>query len=180
MKIEFEVRDITREEVVEAIASAMLKQMVSEWDDFAGSYERVAKSPLAEQLEKLIDAKVTEVTTDMVRACFDEKIHKRIADTIDEVLAVGWVKTDNYGNATGASLDLKGRINEIITEKKSTGYNRESRTLAEKLVAEKVHEVLTRELNAEIEKARASLRSQLDAVVAGKVAETIKQALGLR
>lgn len=181
MKIEFEIQDISREEVCDAIARQLLTTMVKDYDpESGGEHEYVRRSDFAEMLGKHIEQKVEKLAEKAVREHFDATIKARIEATVDEVLATGWVKTDNYGNANGARVDLKGRISEIITKKESAGYNRESWTLSEKLVRDKVEEILRGDLNKVSQEAQASLRKQLDTAVTTKVAETIKQALGLR
>lgn len=180
MKIEFEIQDISREEVCDAIARQLLTTMVKEYDPESGEYEYHRRSDFAEILGKHIEQKIEALADKAVREQFDATIKERISKTVDQVLADGWVKTDNYGNANGERLDLKGRINEILTKKESAGYNRESWTLSEKLVREKVEEVLRGDLNKASQEAQAALRKQLDTAVTTKVAETIKSALGLR
>jgi hypothetical protein len=177
MKLEFDISDITREDLVNAMAEKLLTTYVRE-EETNSTYP--TNSPLAAQMRKLIEEKISALAEDHVREHFDETIKERISAQVDVVLAEGWRKTDGYGNANGQAVDLKGRINEIITEKKSTGYNRESFTLAEKLVQEKVREVFNDAFNKEIEAARKSLRDQLEVTVSAKFVETLKGAMGIR
>ncbi len=179
MKIEFEIADISRDEIVDALARQLLTDMVTEeGDEGVDTYAR--RSALAESLRKSTSAMIAKLSGDVVREHFDDTIKARIAGAVDDVLAAGWTRTDSYGNATGERLDLKGRISEIITDKKEERYGQPKLTLSEKLVKDQIEKTLNRELTSEIEAARKSLRSQLDAVVSGKVAETIKTALGLK
>lgn len=176
MKLEFDISDIAREHLVDAMAEKLLTQYVRD-EDTGGAYRD--HSPLARQMKEALEQRIDELAAEQVRDCFDEIIKARIVAAVDEVLAEGWRRTDEYGNPRGDKLDLKGRISEHLTKHQSGGYGREARTFVDELVHKTVESVFTRELQGELEKARKSLRAQLDAVVAGKVAETIKQALGL-
>lgn len=180
MKIEFEIRDIERGEVIEAMARQILTVMVKEHDPEYGANEYPDRSELAKLLAKGVGQKIERLAAEAVREHFDATIKARIESTVDEVLAEGWRKTDSYGNATGDRVDLKGRINEVITTKVRDGYSGPQYTLSEKLVADSVKEVMTSGLKHELEAARKSLRDQLDTAVTAKVAATIKEALGLR
>lgn len=183
MKIEFEIKDIERDEIVDAMARQMLTEMVSEEmdpEEGGGVHTYVRRSQLADDLRKSINAKISDLAENAVRECFDSAIKERIAATVDEVLEAGWVKTDGYGNPKGERTDLKGRINEVITEKKSHRYGQPEHTLADRLVVAKVEELFHGELGKEVEAARLKLRQQLDTVIAGKFAETLKSAMGIR
>lgn len=178
MKLEFEIGDITREALIDAMAERLLLQVVYD-EETGGSYRD--HSELGRKMGRALERRIDELATERVRECFEEVIKARIAATVDEVLAEGWQRTDRYGNRQDAErLDLKARISEMLAEKKHDGFGRQPISLAEEVVQKTVEGVLTRELQNEIEKARTALRAQLDAVVAGKVAETIKTALGLR
>jgi hypothetical protein len=179
MKIECEIRDINHDEVVHAMASRLLQRWSSSEGEDGGEPSELGKQ-LGRAVGRAVNARIEQIAVSLVREAFDTAIVERIAAAVDAVLAEGWRKTNSYGDAVGDRVDLKGRISEVILEKKSEGYQGAKYTLAESLVRERVTEVMDRDLKAEVEKAKASLRAQLDAAVTAKFVETLKQALGVR
>lgn len=181
MKIEAEIADIDRDEVIEAMARQLLTRYSMEYESDTGvPYEQPHKTPLNRAMRALLERKIDLLAQTLVRERFDRVVTERIAAAVDVVLDNGWTATDNYGNAKGPRVDLRGHISELLHDKKSEGYNKPSYTLAERLVTDKVSEVFSKELNKEIEAARAALRVQLDGMITTKFAETLKAALGLR
>ena len=181
MKIEIEIADINRNEVIEAMASQLLTEWHDEDDPETGPTRYRRESNIGRDLKRFLEQKIAGLAETLVREQFDAIIHERIAKTVDQVLAEGWMRTDEYGNAVGDQrLDLKARISKLISDKQSEGYGGPKYTLSEKLVKEAVEKTLTRELNDEIAKARTSLRAQLDTIVNGKFAEAVKAAMGVK
>lgn len=181
MKIEIEVADIRREEVIESMAAQLLTEWHDENDDETGPTRYRRETNLGRDLKAFLEKKIAGLAETLVREQFDAVIHERIAKTVDDVLAAGWVRTDEYGNAIGSDrLDLKARISKLISDKQRDGYGGPQYTLSEKLIKEAVEKTLTRELNHEITAARNSLKAQLDAIVSGKFAETLKAAMGVK
>ena len=176
MKIEIDIGEIGREHLLEAMADKLLSAYVRE-EDTNSTYR--THSPLAEQMRSLIEEKISDIAEKAVRERFEEVARERITAAVDAVLAEGWQRTDEFGNKIGEHVDLKGRISQIITEKRNDGYNRPALTLAERLVKESVEKMFADKFGKEIEAAQKDMRKQLDAVVAGKFTETIKRALGV-
>lgn len=181
MKIETEIPDINRDEIIGAMASKILLEWVREHDpEQGGTVEYPQKTELAKLLAKGVHQTIERLVTAMLREHFETTIKATVEKTVSDVLAEGWRRTDPYGHPKGEVISFKERINEIITEDTARGYGQPKRTLAQNLVVESVTKVFSEQFGKEIETARAELRRQLDAVVSGKFTETIKQALGLR
>ncbi len=171
MKIEFDIKDIGRDEVVDAMAHSLLHR----WSDDDGD----SPSDLGRSLGNAVKAKIDEVARELVRQHFDDVIRDRIASAVDAVLTEGWYENDGYGGRRGERIDLKARINAALTAPRGDSYHRQPSLLQERLDAA-AKSMLDKEFGKIAEDAKAKLRQQLDGAVLAKVAETIKTAIGLR
>lgn len=174
MKLEFNLNDITRDDLIAAMADKLLTSYVRE-EETNSTYP--THSPLAKQMKALIDAKISEVATSYTRNAIDEKIKVRISEAVDAVLAEGWQRTDEYGTARGPKVGLKERISELML-KAGSSYDRDN--AIDKQIKASVSSVLTNEFQKEIDAAKAKVRAELDSVLSGKVTEALKSAMGLR
>jgi hypothetical protein len=175
MKIEFDIKDIERGEVIDAMAD----QLLSRWASHEGEDTRRGRHELGESLRKAVSERITKLADEVVRKAFDAEIKQRISAAIDTVLAEGWYETDNYGSRKGERIDLKGRIGKLLTEARGDNYNRSASLLAERLEAN-IKTSLDKEFAPVIAEAKATLRERLDTSVMKTVADTIKSALGLK
>lgn len=177
MKLEFDITDITREDLVNAMADKLLTTYVRE-EETNSTYP--THSPLADQMRKLIDQKVSEIAESHVRADVDNEIQDRVALAVDAVLAEGWQATNTYGEPRGPKVDLKGRVSEVLLTATRDGYSGNAMTPIERQVKAAVDGLISKEFAKEIEAARKSLREQLDVAVSAKFVETLKTAMGLK
>lgn len=176
MQITTEIPDISRDEVIEAMA----RQLLTEWhedDPETGPHAYPRASKLGEQMKRYLDDKIAGLADVIVREQFDVAIKDRINAAVDEALAEGWQKTDSYGCAVGPKIDLKGRISEALT-KPDGGYGRP--TLVDMKIKESVTKALDQSFAAEIEAAKKRVRAEIEGVLSGKVTEALKGALGIR
>ena len=181
MKIEFEIKDIERDEVVGAIAGQLLTEWVTEHDDDTGGEVQYARrSAMAEALRRAVIARIDSIAAEVVRAGFDSVIKDRITAAVDGVLAEGWQETNNYGESKGARLDLKARIGKLLTETRGDGYSRQQPSVLDAAVSAATNGFLSKELQPVIDAAKANLKKCLDATVMKTVADTITNAVGLR
>lgn len=175
MKLEFEIKDIERDEVIGAMAAQLLNSWSS--DDEGNAYSR--RSELGEALGRAVKERINKTADALIQSSFDDAIRSRLSTAIDAVIAEGWYETDTYGGRKGEKLDLKARIGKALTEQRGDSYNRKPN-----IVTERVDEAIRSALNGEfaevIKKATADLKSRLDSTVTAKVAEAIKTALGVR
>lgn len=179
MKVEVTIKPISRDEVIDAMAAQLLgAEMTEDEDGNPVKYwdRTTATKALEVRLMKAIDSKAEAI----VRDAFDVTIRQRITAAVDEVLATGWVVTDNYGNRKGDNVDLKGRISELLMKQESDGYNSPKRTVAEQIAKKIIEEAFHGSFKAEIERARVALRDQVDTLVQAKLTETLKASLGLK
>lgn len=175
MKIEFEIKDIEREEVIDAMAERLLTSWST--DEDGDAYSR--RSELGESLGRAVKERINKIADEFVHASFDGEIRARLSTAIDQVLAEGWYETDSYGGRKGEKLDLKARIGKALTESRGDHYNRKPNIVLER-IDEAVKSTLSGEFSEVIKKATADLRARLDATVTAKVAEAIKSALGVK
>jgi len=174
MKIEVEIADISRQEIVEAVARCVL-----------GQDRRDEEEPWQSSIEilfrRLLEAQIKGLAESLVREKFDEVIGSRIDHAVDTVLSEGWPCTDGHGNALlGQKVDLKGRIAQQLEKMSGDGYSKPRLKHIDRLVIETLEKTLQMEFKPAIDAARKALRDQLDTAVMTKFAEAVKSALGIR
>lgn len=177
MKIETEIPDINRDEVIEAMARQLLTEWHEEIDPETGPtrYQRISK--LGESVERYLKKTIDETADKMVRAAFDESISARVSAAVDEVLAEGWSKTDEYGSPRGPKVDLKARISEFLLQKDR--YNSNGNVI-DVAIKQAVDKTLSGAFKSEIDGAVKTLREQLNAAVSDKFVVAIKSAMGVK
>jgi hypothetical protein len=176
-KIEIDIPDIERSEVVDALASKLLHRWSAD-DDGEG---HCVDSSLGKAMQKALTARIDAIAAEVVRRHLDDAIHSRIAAAVDAVITEGWYESDGYGGRKGERIDLKARINKALTEPRrgDGGYNNKPSILQERL-DKAAESMLDAEFKTVVEQAKTKLRAQLDGAVMAKVATSIKEALGLR
>lgn len=179
MKVECEIPDIRRDEVIEAMAAQLLGALYEGDEDDPQPRQTYDRKQIGKHLRVYFDKKVATLADAAVRAAFDETIRSRIAEAIDEVLRVGWQATNEYGEGRGERLDLKARIGVLLTQSRGDHYNR-TPSLLDAAVKSATEGFLGKELQPVIEGAKANLKKCLDATVMKTVADTITNAVGLR
>lgn len=182
MKIECEIADIRRDEVIEAMAARLLGceyEHSGDPDDPTPPPDRWDRKAVGKHLRVYFEAKVAELADQAVRRVFDGLIRARIAAAVDAVLADGWQETNSYGERTGAKLDLKGRIGKLLTEARGDSYNRNP-SIMDATVKAAVEGFLGREFQPLIDAAKEELKKCLDVKVMKTVSDTITNAVGLR
>lgn len=180
MKIECEMPDIKREEVIEAMAAHLLGALYDGDEDDPEPRPTYDRKKIGQHLRVYFDKKVAALAAAEVRAAFDETIKARIAAAVDEVLRVGWQKTNSYGEAAGERLDLKARISEVLTQARGNGYGDRNPSVLDAAVKSAIDGFLSKEFQPVIDAAKANLKTCLDAKVMKTVSETIANAVGLR
>lgn len=180
MKIECEMSDIKREEVIEAMAAHILGAMYEADEDDPEPRPTYDRKKIGQHLRAYFDKKVAALATTEIRAAFDETIRTRIAAEIDEVLRIGWQKTNSYGEPSGERLDLKARISEVLTQARGNGYGDRNPSVLDAMVKSAIEGFLSKEFAPVIDAAKANLKTCLDAKVMKTVSETIANAVGLR
>lgn len=177
MKIETEIPDINRDEVIEAMARQLLGEWHEETDPETGPTRYWRSTKLGEVMKKYLDDKIDGLANVLVREKFDEAIGMRIANAVDEVLAEGWTKTDEYGSARGPKVTLKDRIGEYLGQRDRYSSNQ---NVIEKAIKEALDKTLSGSFKTEIDAAVKSLRAQLEAAVSDKFTSAIKAAMGIK
>jgi hypothetical protein len=179
MKIECEVPDVRREDIIESMAAQLLGALYEGDEDDPEPRPTYDRRQIGKHLRVYFDKKIAALAAETVRAAFDDTIRARIAAEVDEVLRVGWQATNEYGEPRGERLDLKARISNLLTQARGNGYNRELSVMDAQMKAA-TEGFLSKELKPIIDDAKANLRKCLDATVMKTVADTITNAVGLR
>lgn len=179
MKIECEIADIKREEVIEAMAAQLLGCMYEQDEDDPEERPAYDRKKIGQHLRVYFDKKVSALANSMVSSAFDDTIRARIAAEVDEVLRVGWQATNEYGEPRGERLDLKARISTLLTQTRGDNYNRHP-SIMDATVKAATEGFLSKELQPVIEAAKANLKKCLDEKVMKTVSDTITNAVGLR
>lgn len=178
MKIETEIPDINRDEVIEAMARQLLGEWHEEHDEETGPGLCYRETRLGAAMKQYLDKKIEGLAETLVREKFDETVSARIATAVDDVLREGWQRTDEYGMPNGQKLDLKARIGSFLNERDR--YRSPNAPRIDEMVKSAVEKTLSFEFKKEIDAAVKSLRAQLDAAINGKFTEAIKAAMGIR
>ena len=184
MKIEIEIKT---DDIVDQVARHMMGYVVQENGDVSYDLEEdydpgttapkwkgktvaeLVKNIVAERTRRAVDAAVTEVT------------HARIREAVDQMLAEGWTKTNEWGETKGPRMDLKARIAEVLKESVESrhSYNHKGPRI-DMIIKDAVKDAFDKEFAKEIEDAKSKLRTQVDAIVQAKLGEGLKTALGLK
>jgi hypothetical protein len=157
MKIEIEIPEVSRDEVLAAVSQKLV-------DDHA--YDREVMRIVREQIPVLVEHQFTAA------------IKEQIAAAVADVVANGWQKTDGYGSPKGDRMSLGARIGEFL-EHRTAGYGEESRTI-NVLIKTAVTDAVRGEFDPIIAEAKKVLASRLDAEIMAGVARAITEAVGLR
>lgn len=173
MKLEFDIDDINRNEIIDAIA----RQLLTKYRGLDG--ESDTPSDLSRSLEHAVKQRIETIATELVRERFTEAIDERIRAAIDAVIADGWYDTDYHGGRVGERKDLRARINKELTAKRGDAYRSEP-SILDKHIQEAIKTCLDKEFKSTIEAAKATLKAKLDEKVLASIAEGIKTAIGLR
>ncbi len=180
MKIECEMPDIKREEVIEAMAAQLIGSVYEHDEDDPEPRPTYDRKKIGHHLRVYFDKKVAALAAAEVRAAFDETIRARITAAVDEVLRAGWQATNEYGEARGERLDLKARIGALLTQARGNGYGDRNPSVLDAQVKAATEAFLSKEMQPIIDAAKANLKTCLDAKVMKTVSETIANAVGLR
>lgn len=179
MKIECEIPDIKREEVIESMAAQLLGALYEGDEDDPERRPSYDRKRIGQHLRAYFDKKIAALAEQAVQRAFDDAIKERINAAIDATLAEGWRETNQYGERTGGTLDLKARIGKLLTESRGDSYNRQKSVLSEH-TEKAVESIVSREFQPVIDAAKANLKTCLDEKVMKTVSATIASAVGLR
>lgn len=184
MKIEFEIQDISQEQVVEAMAARLLDDRYEHDDSDPENPDPTPRftwdrKRIGHHLREYFQRQFKAIADEAVRRAFDDAIKERIYAAIDATLSEGWQETNQYGECTGGKLDLKARIGKLLTETRGDSYNRQKSVLGEH-TEKAVEAIVSREFQPVIDAAKAHLKSCLDEKVMKTVSATIANAVGLR
>jgi flagellar biosynthesis/type III secretory pathway protein FliH len=132
-------------------------------------------------LDEKIDEAITAAVAKKVSEVAEDVIEQRVTAAIDDALACGFPEFDRYSGKIKRRTSLRELIDELLTLKVSEYGSRDLKnTLIVQAVERAVRAVIDKELEAEVAKARAAVKSQVDDVIKAKLGETLKSALGLR
>lgn len=119
-----------------------------------------------------------------VRAIRDEEIRRQLTPVLAEAINTPIVKTNTYGEATGATTTLREIIVKEAREHLATrdqSYSaRDTRTVLQKMIHAEVQSAFKAELADAVKEAREAVVTGLGTTVSEMVADTVRQALAKR
>lgn len=185
MKIEVDIADINRDEVIQAMAAKLLGDTYEHYD---GDPEDPDPTPrptsswdrkqIGKHLRVYFEARIKDTIDKMVASAIDQGIRDTISTAVREAVEEGWQQFDDYGRPKGERKTLKSIVLDALTLKDHSSYN--SRTVAERVAVETIERACKAGFEQEMAAAQRKFREQADALVQAKFTETIKAALGLR
>jgi len=127
-----------------------------------------------EQIEKKLD----ETIETAVSAAANEVIADKLRAQAEAIIADGWTETDGYGRTTRVRT-LRDLMTDLLTKPSGDSYSRNREPFATKVIKEALSAAITKNFAADIAAAQKELKGMLDASVKEKLANALKQALGL-
>lgn len=179
MKIECELPDIKRDEIIEAMAAGLLGAIYERYEDDPTPETPYDRKQIGKHLRAYLDGKIAELAAEVVRKAFDDTIRARIDSAVDVVLSEGWRATNEFGEPRGERIDLKARISKLLTEVRGDSYSR-SPSVLDAHVQKAVENLVGKDFQPVIAAARENLKKCLDEKVMKTVSDTITNAVGLR
>lgn len=134
----------------------------------------VERKVIDEEMMTVLRRRVREMVEARIAAIADEQIGR----IVEEMLAVGWTTTDEWGTKKSQAT-VSSLVRERLTKARTSEYGRESVTVVDHLVAKQVEETLRGEFKDVVTEIRTKFESQVDAVVQAKLVETLRKALGV-
>ena len=126
-----------------------------------------------------VDARIREAVNNRIdtaaKDLVTEAIFTRIAARVEEVVADGWPRTNNYGERTGQPISLKERVSAMLMDK---GYS-SSQARIDKIVEEAVAKTMQQHLSAPIAEARKKYETLLDQKAMAAFGNLLRKALGV-
>lgn len=136
---------------------------------------------IAGDVKREIQDRLDDAVRGAIKGALDEQLLaltiEKLRPLIDEIVAEGWQKTNDYGDPVGPRVGLKERISEQLQKTDSWGSREPWVT---KFVREAIEKELHGELGQELKKAKETIRSTVTGLVQQKLNETLAEALGLR
>lgn len=99
---------------------------------------------------------------------------------INKILDEGWVKHDHFGNKAGELITVHSILAKELSQKSSDRYGEPEYTMIQRLAKKAASEVIDKAFAAELAEAKAAFRAQVDELLKGKLATSLKEALGLK
>ncbi len=168
MKIELEIEDVRREEIIDAAAQILLSAPTTSSRDLDGDQ--------ADRLMTMLEQRLDDAVMRAVNDGIDTSVRVLIASEVERVLGTGWPIVDEYGRDTGKVRTLKSIVADALATKH--GYN--SAPLAVSVATETITRMLQQGFAQEIADAQKRFRTQVDDLLNAKIADALRTALGLR
>jgi hypothetical protein len=150
-------------------------------------FERISRDTMAQltaEHKKQIRAQIEKSVDDAVVKIVDARLEKEVNDIIDN----GWQQYDLWGEPTGKRMTLRELITGYIMKEvdqhgrdRSDSYSDSNkRNRIYWFVEKAINGIFDKETSNLVENFRKQVRERFTADMAGKVAESIKSALGLK
>ena len=130
---------------------------------------------LSSRIESAVEERFQAKLDEAIEAQCAKIVEDKFSPIVDEVLSKGFVKTNNYGEATG-SISIEEYIRECVTPK-DRGSSRGE--WVKRTFEKGIKEVWNKELEAERKTAIAKIRKAVDQRIAEVLAKATREAAGL-
>jgi hypothetical protein len=146
------------------------------------SWETAIVESAARQLLQMLDDKAKAALINTVTERVAADIEKKMLAEVDKVLAEGFQKTNTWGSADGPRRTLKEMVLAQLEAKRTVGdYNNRKNVLVIEAHAEAAAILcIEKEFKPIVEEAKAKFRAAVDGLMAQKLQDTLKSALGLK
>lgn len=154
---------------VAALTDAYVEEGQSVWDEEPPRLSDHITNAVADKIAKTIEADI--------RAAVQQRVEAEVASQVEKILAGPIVRTNSYGEPiSGPAKSLREMVTEEatkeLTKSRGSGYDRNPSVL-DRVIKGQVEQVLAKELNDEIARAKAEVKG----AVHGKVSDVITDAI---
>ena len=146
-----------------------------EWIPAGGLEGAVLKELITKAMARL-EKMVNEELEKQLRAAISEKldsvVKSRLEQEVDNLLAVGWPKTNRYGEPKGDPVSFKQRVSDALFTKDDYWNKSKVEQVAEAICKKHVEPVARQ--------AKKKLEEQVDELLNKRFQELLRQSVGLK
>jgi polyribonucleotide nucleotidyltransferase len=130
---------------------------------------------VVEEIKKEMSRRIAREASSAVEEALLEGVKDHAKRAAEEVLSKGWQVADDYGR-NSRTVTVKDRVMEMLAEKPRY----DSKTPLQRAFDDALSGEVNKMVREEIEKARVAFRAQVDSILQTKLAETLRNSLGLK
>ncbi len=127
----------------------------------------------------MVNSKLTSAIDAAVNRLAPEVVREKLGAAIDVVIAEGIPEFDSYSGKEKKRHSIASLVVKEL-ERKNDSYSSNSKSVLQASIESAVAKVFNAEVVGLVEEAKKKIREQVDAVLAAKLNEALKGALGIR